>query len=160
MRPGESLTVDLKNPEIDITDEQYRKLFLYTDGRQLPKTTDDRHEEVAAHWDGSRLVSDERSPLGGKMNRVFELSQEGRQLVETLHIDYGRSSMPLTIRYVYDAVTNEEIRNNADSDPNRPQLKRHSDDSGATSGTQSSEDSDPNRPVLKRHSDGGGGPSQ
>lgn len=160
MRPGDSLTVDLKDPEIDVTDDQYRKLLLYTDGRRLPKATDDRHEEVAAHWDGSRLVSDEKSPLGGKMDRVFELSQDGRQLFETLHIEYGRSSTPLTIRYVYDAATNQEIRDTADSDPNRPALKRHTDDSGTTSGTQSSGDSDPNRPVLKRHSDDSDSPSQ
>jgi hypothetical protein len=101
---------------------------LYTDGRQLQKVNDDRHEEVAAHWDGSRLVSDEKSPLGGKMNRVFELSQDGRQLYETLHIDNGRSRTSLAIRYVYDGATASEIRNSEDSDPNRPQLKRHPDD--------------------------------
>ena len=133
MRPGESLVVELKNPEIDISDDQSRKLLLYTDGRQLPKNTDDRREEVAAHWDRSRLVSDEKSPLGGKMSRMFELSQDGRQLDETLRIDYGRSSSPLTIRYVYDAATSSDIRNNEDSDPNRPQMKRHSDDAGKPS---------------------------
>ncbi len=130
MHPGGSLVIDLKNPEIDVTDDQFRKLLLYTDGRQLPKATDDRREEVAAHWEGSRLVSDEKSPLGGKMSRVFELSPDGRQLDETLRIDSGRSGRPLTIRYVYDAATNSEIRNNEDSDPGRPQLKRHADDAG------------------------------
>lgn len=133
MHPGESLVVELKNPEIDITDDQSRKLLLYTDGRPLPKATDDRREEVAAHWDRSRLVSDEKSPLGGKMTRMFELSQDGRQLYETLRIDYSRSNSPLTIRYVYDAAANSDIRNDEDSDPNRPQLKRHTDDAGKTS---------------------------
>jgi hypothetical protein len=133
MHPGESLVVELKNSEIDVTDEQFRKLLLYTDGRQLQKATDDRHEEVAAHWEGSRLVSDERSPVAGKMNRVFELSQDGRQLYETLHIDNGRSGTPLTIRYVYDAATTSEIQNGADSDPNRPVLKRNPSASGSPS---------------------------
>jgi hypothetical protein len=133
MHPGGSLVIELKSPEIDVIDDQSRKLLLYTDGRQLPKATDDRREEVAAHWEGSRLVSDEKSPLGGKMSRVFELSPDGRQLDETLRIDSGRSGRPLTIRYVYDAATNSAIRSNEDSDPGRPQLKRHADEAGTPS---------------------------
>ena len=128
MYPGESLSVELKNPEVDITDDQFRKLLLYTDGRQLQKPTDSRREEVAAHWEGSRLVSEEKSPLGGTMSRTFELSQDGRQLYETLHIDNGRARAPLIIRYVYDAATNFEAGHSADSDPSRPTLKRHSDE--------------------------------
>jgi hypothetical protein len=132
--PAESLTVDLKNPEIDVTDDRSRKLILYTDGRQLPKSSNDSHQEVAAHWDGSMLVSDEKGPLGGKMNRTFELSNDGRQLYETLHIDNGRSGTPITIRYVYDVPTSLQMQQNReDSDPNRPVLKRHSDDSGNSS---------------------------
>jgi hypothetical protein len=127
IHPAESLVVDLKNPEIDFTDNQFRKLLLYTDGRQLQKTSAENHERAAAHWSGSDLVSDEKSPLGGKMNRTFELSQDGRQLYETLHIDNGRAGAPLIIRYVYDAATNLEIKNTEDSDPNRPMLKWHPD---------------------------------
>ena len=88
--------VDLKNPEIDVTDDQSRKLILYTDGRQLPKSSNESHQEVAAHWEGGMLVSDEKGPLGGKMSRTFELSRDGRQLFETLHIDNGRSGTPIT----------------------------------------------------------------
>lgn len=132
--PAQSLAVDLKNPEIDVTDDQFRKLILYTDGRQLPKSTDANRQEIAAHWDGNVLVSDERSPLGGKMNRTFELSHDGRQLYETLHIDNGRSSTPITIRYVYDIPTTSQIQQNReDSDPNRPVLKRHPDDNSNSS---------------------------
>lgn len=119
--------VDLKTPEIDVTDDQFRKLLLYTDGRQLQRTTSENREEVAAHWNGNQLVSDEKSPLGGKMNRTFELSQDGRQLYETLHIDNGRSRTPLVIRYVYDAATTSEMKRSEDSDPNRPVLKRNPD---------------------------------
>ena len=124
--------VDLKNPEIDVTDDQSRKLILYTDGRQLPKSTNDNHQEVAAHWEGGMLVSEEKGPLGGKMSRTFELSHDGRQLYETLHIDNGRS--PITIRYVYDLPTSPRMQQNReDSDPNRPVLKRHPDDNGSSS---------------------------
>src|ERR1700689_3096503 len=116
------LTIDLKDPEIDFTDDESHKLILYTDGRHWPKSTDTNNQEVAAHWDGSQLVSDEKSPLGGKMYRTFELSRDGRQLFETLDIADGRSYTPITIRYVY------EIASEQDSDPNRPVLKRNPDD--------------------------------
>jgi hypothetical protein len=101
---------------------------LYTDGRQLQKSADNNHQEVAAHWNGSQLVSDEKSPLGGKMSRTFELSQDGRNLHETLHIDNGRSKTPLVIRYVYD-VASSDMQTGPESDPNRPVLKRRPDDS-------------------------------
>ncbi len=124
-----SVTVDLKNPQVDVTDAQLHKLTLYTDGRQLPKSTDSSHEEALAHWEGSRLVSDEKGPLGGKMSRTFELSGDGRELEETLRIDNnGRSRAPIVIRYVYDA---------------------------SDSGGQTEQDADPNRPVLRRSPDGG-----
>ena len=131
--PAESLAVDLKNPEIDVTEDQFRKLALYTDGRQLEKSIDENYQQIAAHWNGSQLVSGEKSPLGGKMSRTFELSQGGRQLYETLHIGNGRSSTPLVIRYVYDIATNSEIKNSEDSDPNRPTLKRHPDAASSSS---------------------------
>jgi hypothetical protein len=127
MYSSESLNIELKNPEVDVTDDQFHKLILYTDGRQLQKSTDNNHQEVAAHWNGSQLVSDEKSPLGGKMSRTFELSQDGRNLQETLHIDNGRSKTPLVIRYVYD-VASSDMQTGSESDPNRPVLKKHPDD--------------------------------
>jgi hypothetical protein len=131
IHPAESLMVDLKNPEIDVTEDQSRKLILYTDGRQLQKSTDDNHQEIAAHWSGSQLVSDEKSPLGGKMSRTFELSSDGRRFYETLHIDNGRSKTPIVIRYAYDAVSSD-AHSVQESDPDRPVLKRHSDDSSSS----------------------------
>jgi hypothetical protein len=93
----------------------------------LQKSKDNNDQEVAAHWDGSGLVSDEKSPLGGKMSRTFELSQDGRKLFETLHIANGRSDTPIIIRYVYDIV-GSDTKSEQDSDPNRPVLKRNPDD--------------------------------
>jgi len=130
IRPSESLSIDLKDPEVDVTDDQFRKLTLYTDGRQLQKQTDERHQEVVAHWNRSELVSDEKSPLGGKMSRTFALSQDGRKFFETLHIDNGRSKTPLVIRYVYD-VASSDVQTGQESDPDRPVLKRHPDDSSS-----------------------------
>jgi hypothetical protein len=107
--PANSLTLkqkSAKDPEIDLTDDQNRKRLLFTDGRKLqkPDSQDDSYQETAAHWDGSRLVTDEKGPRGGKMSRTFELSYDGTQLFETLRLTTGRSGTPLDVRYVYDAV--------------------------------------------------------
>jgi len=95
-----------KNPEVDLTEDQNRKLVLYTDGRKIqkPDSKDDSPQEIAAHWDGSRLVTDEKGPHG-KMSRTFELSYDGTQLFETVRFTMGRSNTPLDIRYVYDPVS-------------------------------------------------------
>jgi len=183
IHPSDSLSIDLKNPEVDVTDDRFKKLTLYTDGRQLPKKIDEDHPEIAAHWNGSQLVSEEKGPLGGKMSRTFELSGDGRRLYETLNIDHGKKS-PLVIRYVYDVATADVQSGLQKADPDRPILKKHSDDSassGAQNGrdadsdqpalkensedssspeVQSTEDADPNRPMLKRHSDGSNGSPQ
>jgi hypothetical protein len=128
LNPSESLTIDLKNPEVDMTDHDFRKLVLYTDGRQIPKSTDDTRQEVAAHWNGDQLISDEKSPLGGKMSRTFELAKDGRKLYETVHIDNGRSKTPIVIQYVYDAASSD-AQSGQDADPNRPLLQRNPGDS-------------------------------
>jgi hypothetical protein len=95
---------DPKDPEVDLTDDLSRKRALFTDGRKIqkPDPKDDSYQEIAAHWDGSRLVTDEKSPRGGKMSRMFELSYDGTQLFETIRVTMGRSNTPLDVRYVYD----------------------------------------------------------
>jgi hypothetical protein len=120
------------NAEVDVTDDQYHKLIFYTDGRQLQKSTNDNYREIAAHWNGSQLVSDEKSPQGGKMSRTFELSGDGRKVYETVTIDRGKSRSPLAVRYVYDIVNSQNARTGGDSDPDQPVLKRH-DDSNSSS---------------------------
>jgi hypothetical protein len=105
--PANSLTLerkDSKNPEVDLTDDQNRKRAFFTDGRKIQKadSKDDSYQEIAAHWDGSRLVTEEKSPGGGKMSRTFELSYDGTQLYETLRLTTARSNTPLDVRYVYD----------------------------------------------------------
>jgi hypothetical protein len=105
VNPANRVTVTeaMKNAEIDVTDDQQRKLTLYTDGRKIQKSKDATNEEIAAHWDGKQLATDEKSPRGNKMSRTYELSYDGTQLYETLHMTTGRSNTPLLIRYVYDA---------------------------------------------------------
>ncbi len=104
MNPANRLTVaDLTNSgEVDLTDDQQRKLALVTDGRKLQKSKDANNQEVAAHWSGKQLATDEKGPHG-KMSRTYELSYDGTQLFETLHMTMGRNGSTLLVRYVYDA---------------------------------------------------------
>lgn len=104
VNPAQALTVAeaKKDVEVDMFDEQQRKSAFYTDGRKLQKTKDSTSQEIAAHWDGNRLVTDEKTPSGRKMSRTYELSYDGTQLYETLHLTQGRSSSTVSIRYVYD----------------------------------------------------------
>ncbi len=102
--PSRSLTIAeaQKDKEVDAFDDQSRKLAFFIDGRKLQKSKDPNYQEIAAHWEGTRLATDEKTSRGGKMNRTFELSYDGTQLYETLHMTVGRNNTPLVIRYVYD----------------------------------------------------------
>ncbi len=104
MNPSRSLTVAeaKKDVEIDMFDDQERKSAFFTDGRKLQKTKGSSTQEIAAHWDGNRLVTDEKSPSGRKISRTYELSYDGTQLYETLRLTRGRSNSQISIRYVYD----------------------------------------------------------
>jgi hypothetical protein len=104
VEPTRSLTVAeaRKDVEVDVFDDQQRKTAIFTDGRKLEKSKDANNQEVAAHWEGNRLVTDEKSPNGQKMSRTYELSYDGTQLYETLRLTKGRSNSQISIRYVYD----------------------------------------------------------
>jgi hypothetical protein len=94
-----------RDPEVDLTDEQSHKQIFYTDGRKVQKSSkDSTSEEIAAKWEGSRLVTDEKSGRGSKLSRTYELSPDGLQLWESIKVNTGHGSYPVTIRYVYDAV--------------------------------------------------------
>ena len=102
MRPAKSLKFSMTGAEVDVMNDQEFKLEFMTDGRKLQKSKDASYEEIAAKWEGNRLVSDEKDPRGNKMSRTFELSSDGLQLYETLHMTYGRNNSPRVVRYVYD----------------------------------------------------------
>ena len=104
MNPANTLTIAeaKKDVEVDSFDDQERKRAFFTDGRKLQKSKDATYQEIAAHWDGTRLVTDEKNPRGGKMSRTYELSYDGTQLYETLHMTVGRNNTPLVVRFVYD----------------------------------------------------------
>jgi hypothetical protein len=100
--PAKAITISMTGAEVDLVDERERKRAFMTDGRKLKKSKDENYQEIAAKFDSNRLVTDEKDPRGNKMSRTFELSSDGRQLYETLHMTSGRSNSPQAIRYVYD----------------------------------------------------------
>jgi hypothetical protein len=104
LNPARSLTVAeaKKDVEVDVFDDQAHKTAIFTDGRKLQKSKDNTNQEIVAHWNGNRLVTDEKTPSGKKMNRTYELSYDGTQLYETLRLTRGRSDSQVSIRYVYD----------------------------------------------------------
>jgi hypothetical protein len=100
--PARSITITMTGAEVDLVDDRDRKRAFMTDGRKLQKSKDGSYQEIAAKFDGNRLVTDEKDPRGNKMSRTFELSSDGRQLYDSLHMTTGRSNSPLVIRFVYD----------------------------------------------------------
>jgi hypothetical protein len=110
LRPARSLNLSMTGAEVDVLDDHESKLAFMTDGRKLQKSKDASYQEIAAKWDGTRLVSDEKDPRGNKMSRTFELSSDGLQLYLTLHMTTGRSNSPRVIRYVYDIPTPPQTR--------------------------------------------------
>ena len=102
LSPAVTMSFSMTGAEVDLQDDHDRKHAFMTDGRKLKKSKDDNYQEIAAKWDGNRLVSDEKGPRGGKMSRSFELSPDGRQLYETLNVKLGRNNNDTSIRYVYE----------------------------------------------------------
>jgi hypothetical protein len=102
LMPSKTIRLSMTGAEVDLVDDRDHKRAFMTDGRKLQKSKDENYQEIAAKFDGTRLVSDEKDPRGNKMSRTFELSSDGRQLYETLHMTGGRSNTALVIRYVYD----------------------------------------------------------
>ena len=100
--PPKTIRLSMTGAEVDLVDDRDRKRAFMTDGRKLQKSKDPSYQEIAAKFDGNRLVTDEKSPRRDKMSRTFELSEDGRQLYETLHRTTGRNHTPLVLRYVYD----------------------------------------------------------
>jgi hypothetical protein len=110
LTPARAITLSMTGAEVDLVDDRDRKRVFMTDGRKLQKSKDEKYQEIAAKFEGNRLVTDEKDPRGGKMSRTFELSYDGRQLYETLHMTTGRNNSPLVIRFVYDIAPQTEAQ--------------------------------------------------
>jgi len=97
------------DPEVEMIDDHNRRHIFYTDGRKIEKQKDPSLEEVSARWDGNRLVTDEKGPHNGKLSRTFEVSADGKQLVETIRATDSKGNHPLTVNYVYDAINASDL---------------------------------------------------
>jgi hypothetical protein len=100
--PPTTITLSMTGAEVDLVDDRDHKRAFMTDGRKLQKSKDPNYQEIAAKFEGNHLVTEEKSPRGDKMSRKFELSEDGRQLYETVHMTIGRNNTPGVVRYVYD----------------------------------------------------------
>jgi len=92
------------DPEVEMIDDRERRRIFYTDGRKIEKQKDPGMQEIAAHWEENKLVTDEPGPHKGKISRTLEVSSDGKQLLETVRATDSKGSHPLTVQYVYDAV--------------------------------------------------------
>jgi hypothetical protein len=108
--PSTGVTFEIKDAEVDLSDDSARRRVFYTDGRKLakPNKDDNNYREIAAHWEGTRLISEEKSPAGEQVRRTFELSADGTQLEEFIALDATRSRGTVMIHYVYDINTNRQ----------------------------------------------------
>jgi hypothetical protein len=102
LNPADSVNLTIKDGEVDFSDNQNRKRVFYTDGRKLEKPKDENYREIAAHWEGNRLVAEEKSAPGGQLRRSFELAAEGQKLYETVYLEGTRQRSSVSIRFVYD----------------------------------------------------------
>jgi hypothetical protein len=91
-------------PETRLADDREHRTSFFTDGRKLEKDKDPDNKQVSARWDGKSLVTDEKGAHGGKASRTFELSSDGKQLIETVHVADSKGNHPVNVQYVYDAT--------------------------------------------------------
>jgi len=100
-----------KDPAVELTGDQDKKTVFYTDGKTPDKPPDPNLQLVSAHWDGNKLVTDEKIDKNGTMTRSYSLSEDGTQLLEEVHLVTGKKNdSPVTIHYVYDAVNPGDSR--------------------------------------------------
>ncbi len=102
---------DPKGPKVELTGDQGKKMVFYTDGKTPEKSTDPNLQQITARWDGAKLVTDEKIEKKGTLSRSYELSEDGMQLFEEVHVTTGKKNdYPVTIRFVYDAVNVDDGR--------------------------------------------------
>jgi hypothetical protein len=97
------------DPEVELTDDREHRRMFYTDGRKLQKTKGPDYEEISAKWDENKLVTDEKGAHNGKISRTYEVSSDGKQLIETVRVADSKGNHPATVQYVYDAIDEREF---------------------------------------------------
>lgn len=96
---------DPKAQKVELTGDMDKKIVFYTAGQTPEKTTELNTLQMTARWDGPKLVTDEKILKNGTLSRTYELSEDGMQLLEEIHLTTGKKNdYPVTIHFVYDAV--------------------------------------------------------
>jgi hypothetical protein len=98
------------DPEVLLSDDREHRTSFFTDGRKLEKDKDPDNKQVTAHWDDKKLVTDEKGAHNGKISRTYELSQDGKQLIETVHVADSKGNHPVNVQYIYDATNDSGDR--------------------------------------------------
>ena len=99
----DQLTILQKGPEVDVTDSDHRVRLLFTDGRKIEKSgKDDSQVQVKAHWDHGTLITEEKGPGGEKISHAYEITQEGKEIADTLTLESKHLNTPIIVRSVYD----------------------------------------------------------
>jgi hypothetical protein len=99
---------DPKDPQVELTGDQGKKMVFCTDGKLPDKPNDPNIRLIVAHWDGNKLVTEEKLEKNGTLSRIYELSEDGLQLFEEIHLVTGKKNdHQVSIRYVYDAAIAE-----------------------------------------------------
>ena len=109
MRLPDQLTIEYNNPELKLTGENDWERTLYTDGRKSEKEINTPRGKgnliTTATWEGDQLKVTNQGPGGGKSETTYELAPDGKQLFVQIKMQPMFSDSPITIRYVYDKVT-------------------------------------------------------
>ena len=99
-----------QDPAFNIRYADDRERALFTDGRELVSELDQGLVEATANWKGGQKVVVKGEMLnGGKRSEIFELSEDGQQLLITTSME-GSGRMPKTsFRRVYDLVMDPAV---------------------------------------------------
>lgn len=96
------------DPEVLLSDDREHRTTFVTDGRKLEKQKDPDNKQVSARWEEKKLITDEKGAHNGKVSRTFELSPDGKQLFETVHVTDSKGNHPVNVQYVYDATDEKD----------------------------------------------------
>ncbi|HEY7161705.1 MAG TPA: hypothetical protein VH815_10620 [Acidobacteriota bacterium] len=109
MRFPDQLTIEYNQPELKLSGENDWERTLFTDGRKSEREINTPRGKgnlvTIANWEGDQLKVENQGPGGGKSTTTYELAPDGKQLFVQIKMQPMFSDEPITIRYVYDKVT-------------------------------------------------------
>jgi len=105
----DQLTIEYNKPELKLSGDKGWDRTLYTDGRKSEREINTPRGKgnliTTATWEGDQLKVSNQGPGGGKFETTYELAPDGKQLFVQIRMQPMFSDEPITIRYVYDKVT-------------------------------------------------------